>query len=301
MTSAPLILPTDSPGDSRIAPRPPAAGDFSALQVTIIEPQKGWRPIDFQEVWRYRELLYFLTWRDIKVQYKQTVLGPAWALFRPVFNLVIFSVVFGKFANFPSEGVPYPIFVFAGMLPWMFFANAVNHASTSLLNHVGILSKVYFPRILLPVAGMGSGLVTFGINLFIYACLMAWYGQLPGISVLLLPGLVLLTAMTALGIGYFLAGLIVVYRDLAFIVSSIVQALMYLTPVIYPVTVVPEEYRWILKLNPMVGIISAFRSVLLNRPVDYGSLGVSLGCAVLLLVMGLYCFGRTERRLADTA
>ena len=272
-----------------------------AADVLVIEPQRGWRSIDFGELWRYRELLYFLVWRDIKVRYKQTVIGAAWAILQPLCQMVIFSVIFGAFAKIPSEGFPYPIFVYAGLLPWTFFANAVSQSSVSLVNQSQLLTKVYFPRLFIPSSSIGVGLVDFSLSFGVYVCLMLWYGHAPGVSVVLLPLLLLLTMMTALGVGVFLASVTVAYRDFRLVVPFMVQIWMYLSPVVYAVTLVPEKYRWIMAFNPMTGIIGGFRSVLLNQPVDWNALGISLLISSILLTIGVANFRRTERRFADIA
>jgi lipopolysaccharide transport system permease protein len=269
--------------------------------VLVIEPQHGWRSIDFGELWRYRELLYFLIWRDIKVRYKQTVIGAAWAILQPLCQMVIFSVIFGAFARIPSEGFPYPIFVYAGLLPWTFFANAVAQSSVSLVNQSQLLTKVYFPRLFIPSSSIGVGLVDFGLSFCVYVCLMLWYGHMPSISVALLPLLLLLTMMTALGVGVFLASVTVAYRDFRLVVPFMVQIWMYLSPVVYAVTLVPERYRWIMAFNPMTGIIGGFRSALLDQPVDWNALGISAVVASLVLLIGVSNFRRTERRFADIA
>ena len=302
MSSVPLAIPAGR-SQTPAGPEPSAERPLprANLPATVIEPSKGWRTGNIRELWRYHELLYFLSWRDIKVQYKQTVLGPAWAVLRPVANLVVFSVVFGKLVGIPSGGVAYPIFVYAGLLPWMFFSTSVVSSSNSLLSHAHLLSKIYFPRVLLPAASISSSLVTFGVNFGIYVFLMIWYAQAPGLTVLLLPLLVVLASMTALGVGYLLAGLAVIYRDIRFLVPSMVQLWMYLSPVIYPVTLVPEPYRRLLVLNPMTGIIGGFRATLLNQPVDFWSLGFSTVFALMVFVVGLCVFHRTERRFADVA
>jgi lipopolysaccharide transport system permease protein len=273
----------------------------TAADVLVIEPQRGWRSIDLGELWRYRELLYFLIWRDIKVRYKQTVIGAAWAILQPVCQMVIFSVIFGAFAKIPSDGLPYPIFVYAGLLPWTFFANAVSQSSVSLVNQSQLLTKVYFPRLFIPSSSIGVGLVDFSLSFCVYICLMLWYGHAPGVSVVLLPLLLLLTMMTALGVGVFLASVTVAYRDFRLVVPFMVQIWMYLSPVVYAVTLVPEKYRWIMVLNPMTGIIGGFRSALLNQPVNWNALGISAVISSLVLFVGVSNFRRTERRFADIA
>ncbi len=272
----------------------------SSAAVTVIEPPRGWRLVDWSELRRYHELLFFLVWRDIKVQYKQMVLGPVWAVLRPLVNLVIFSVIFGAVIGVPSDG-PYPLVVQAGLLPWMFFSGAMVAASNCLVQQAHLVSKVYFPRVLLPMSSIGAALVTLGINFALYACLMIHYGMVPGLSILLLPLLVLLTSALALGVGLLFAGLTVIYRDVRFMINSLVQVWMYLSPVIYEVKLIPESYRWLLVLNPMTGLIDAFRAVLLDRPVAWDSLGISASFAGLFLIVGLLVFHRTEKRFADVA
>lgn len=269
--------------------------------VVVIEPRRGWQTIGFPELWRYRELVYFFVWRDVKVRYKQTVIGAAWAILQPVSAMVIFSIIFGRFAKIPSDGVPYPIFVYAGLLPWTLFANAVSQAGTSLVNQAHLLTKVYFPRLLVPTAAAGPGLVDFTLSFCVYGGLMLWYSHLPGISILLLPALVLLAVITALGTGYLLASLTVTYRDFRIVVPFMLQTWMFASPVVYPVTLVPERYQWLMALNPMSGVIGAFRSILLNHAIDWHALGLSTLVALTLFVFGLYNFRRVERRFADIA
>jgi len=257
--------------------------------------------VDFGELWRYRELLFFLVWRDIKIRYKQTVLGGTWAVLEPIVGMVIFSIIFGKFAKLPSEGIPYPVFVYAGLLPWTFFSNGVSQGGMSLINQSHLFTKVYFPRLFIPATSVGAGLVDLGINFVVYFWIMVWYGRLPDWSVIFLPGLVLLTVMATLGAGYILAGLTVVYRDLRFTIPFMLQVIMYASPVVYPVSLLPEQYRWIMAMNPMTGIIGGYRSVLLGQPMNWEALGISVLVSAGLLVFGMYNFRRTERRFADIA
>ena len=278
-----------------------APGAGAADDLHVIEPQTGWRAVDFGELWRYRELLYFLVWRDIKVRYKQTVIGAAWAILQPFSQMVIFSVIFGSLAKIPSEGLPYPIFVYAGLLPWTLFSNSVSQSSQSLISQSRLLTKVYFPRLFIPSSSIGIGLVDFSLSFCIYLGLMVWFGHTPGVTIVLLPLLLLLTVMTALGVGVFLASITVVYRDFRMVVPFMIQVWMYLSPVVYAITLVPEKYRWLMSLNPMAGIIGGFRSVLLNQPLDWSALGISTLLAALLLVIGVSNFQRTERRFADIA
>lgn len=279
------------------APRMP--DDDAAVPVTVIEPKRGWLPIDFRELYHYHELLAFLVWRDIRVRYKQTVLGAAWAVIQPVTSMVIFSIIFGKFAKIPSDGVPYPIFVYAGLLPWTLFANSVAQAGVSLVSQANLLTKVYFPRLFIPTASIGVALVDFAVSFLVYAAIMLYYMHLPGLGALMLPVLILLCLLVSAGIGYLLAGVTVVYRDFRHVVPFLLQVWMYASPVVYPSSLLPERYRWFLDLNPMAGIISGFRSALLNQPFDWRSIGISAAVAVGLFVLGMYNFRRAERRFAD--
>ena len=269
------------------------------LPERVIRPAKGWLAIDFSELWHYRELLYFLVWRDIKVRYKQTVLGAAWAIIQPVFSMVIFSIIFGKFAGITFGDVPYPIGVYAGLLPWMFFSGSVSQSGVSLVNQSYLLTKIYFPRLYVPAASVGTALVDFAISSGVYVCLMLWYWYVPGPSVLLTPALLALTILTALGVGNVLAGMTVTYRDFRYVIPFMLQIWMYASPLVYSATMIPARYRPLMALNPMYGIIAGFRSALLNQPVDWLSLGISAGVAVTIFVFSLYFFRRTERQFAD--
>lgn len=275
-----------------------AAADGPPL---VIRPTPGWRAIAVGELWRYRELLYFLVWRDIKVRYKQTVIGAAWAILQPVCTMVIFSIFFGAFARIPSDGVPYPIFVYAGLLPWVFFANAVSQGGVSLVSQTHLLTKVYFPRLFLPAASIGVGLIDFALSFAVYIGLMFWYAHTPGPAILLAPVLAGLTAVTALGVAVLLSALTVVYRDFRIVVPFMVQIWFFLTPVVYPVTIVPESWRWLMALNPMTGIIGGFRAALLGQPMDWPALSAAVVVSCGALVVGILYFRRTERFFADVA
>lgn len=277
---------------------PPADGVAS---VRVIRARKGWIAINWREMWEHRELLGFLVLRDIRVRYKQTVLGVTWAVIQPAFAALIFTVIFGRFAKIPSEGVPYAIFVYAGLLPWTFFSTSVTQASQSLLNQEALLTKIYLPRMFVPAAPVGGALVDLAISFGVYFVLMLVYDYPPGWGCLLLPLLVLLTAVTALGVGLFLAALTVSYRDFRFVIPFMMQVWMYASPVIYPVTVIPPEYRWALALNPLAGIIDGFRAALLGRPFDLPTLGISAASSIGMLVLGMFYFRRMERRFADIA
>ena len=268
---------------------------------TIIRPRPGWISIDWRELWDSRELLAFLVWRDVSVRYKQTVLGLAWAILQPVFTMLVFTVVFGNLAQMPSQGVPYPIFVYAGLLPWMFLSTAVTGASQSLVSQQALLTKIYLPRLFVPAASIGGGLVDLLVSSGVFALLMAYYGVVPGWGLLAVPLLVLLTLVASLGVGLALAALTVTYRDFRYVIPFMVQAWMYLSPVIYPVTLVPPKWQLLLAVNPMVGIIDGFRSALLGTPWNLPALAMSTACASALLLFGLFYFRKTERRFADVA
>ena len=267
----------------------------------VIRARSGWVPIDWKELREHRELLYFLVWRDIKVRYKQTVLGVAWAVIQPIFGMVVFTIIFGNFARIPSDGMPYAVFVYAGLLPWTFFSNGVSQAGQSLVNQQHLLTKIYFPRLFVPAASFGVAAVDLAFSFGVLAGVMAFYRAAPSWGIIWLPGLVLLTAMAGLGIGLILAALTVSYRDFRFVIPFMLQAWMYLSPVVYPVTLVPEKYRWALALNPMAGIIDAYRSAILGTPWRLGTLAISAVVSVVVFAFGLFYFRRTERRFADIA
>jgi len=272
---------------------------FGHEHLTVIQPTKGWRALNFRELWAYRELFYVLVQRDIKVRYKQTVLGVVWAVLQPVLTMAIFTVVFGGLAKIPSDGYPYAIFVFAALLPWTFFANAVNASSMSLITSANMVSKVYFPRIIIPLSSIGAGLLDLMISTCVLFALMVWYGVGWSANLLLAPVLLLVVIFTALGVGVLLSALTVAYRDFRFVVPFLVQIWMYATPVVYPASLVPEKWQWVMFLNPMAGVIEAFRSAFLGRPFDFSSIGISFCVAVLFFIWGIAYFERVERRFAD--
>lgn len=267
----------------------------------IIRPRKGWINIDWQELFRYRELLVFLTWRDILIRYKQTVLGVAWAVLQPVFMMLVFTVIFGRLAKIDSEGFPYAVYVYAGLLPWTFFSTAVSQSGLSLVNQQNLLTKIYFPRLFVPTASVGAGFVDLAISFAVYGFILLIYGIAPSSGIIWLPPLILLTALAALGFGYTLAALTVSYRDFRFLIPFMLQAMMYISPVIYPVQMVPKQYHWLLAINPMTGIIDAYRSAILGTPWNLTTLAVSTIVTFGLFLFGLFYFRKTERRFADIA
>jgi lipopolysaccharide transport system permease protein len=268
--------------------------------VIVIQPTRGWSSLALHELWEYRELLYFLIWRDLKVRYKQTVLGAAWAIIQPFFTMVVFSVVFGRFAGIPSEGVPYPIFAYCALLPWNYFASVISRSSTSLVGSAHLISKVYFPRLIIPVAAAASGIVDFGIAFLILIGMMFFYGIAPTPAVLALPAFLLLALVTGLGVGLWLSALNVQYRDVSYVIPFLVQFWMYASPVAYPSSLLPERWRAIYGLNPMAGVIEGFRWALLGTGRVPGMMLVVSTLVVLtLLVSGAFYFRRMEKTFAD--
>jgi lipopolysaccharide transport system permease protein len=275
------------------------SGEESEFPEVVIRPRSGWIAIDWKELIHFRELLYYLAWRDVKVRYKQTVLGVTWALIQPLLTMVIFTVIFGRFAGLPSAGLPYAVFVFAGLIPWTFFSTSIGFAGTSLIGQQHLMTKIYFPRLFIPTAVTCAYLVDLAITLVLYAFILAFYRVAPSWQVIFLPLLILLTLVLTLGLGFMLAALTVIYRDTRYLIPFGVQILLYLSPVIYPVNLLPGRYRWILSLNPMCGIIEGFRWSILGTPFNPASLGMAVAVSLALFAFGMYFFRRTERRFAD--
>ncbi|MFA6503320.1 MAG: ABC transporter permease [Candidatus Paceibacterota bacterium] len=268
--------------------------------VTVIRPKKTFSLADIREIWRYRELLYFFVWRDLKVRYKQTAVGIAWAIFQPFMAMVVFSVLFGKLAHMPSDGVPYPIFVYTGLLFWQFFSSALGDVSGSLIANQAIVTKVYFPRLLLPLAVITTALVDFCVASVVLVGLMAYYGFIPHLSgLVILPLLLIITFLAALGGGLFLASINVKYRDVRYVLPYFLQMLLFVTPVIYPSSIA-GAYSWILAINPMTGVIKAARATVLGtEPINWFLLGLSSLAVFVLLAIGVVMFKRMERYFAD--
>jgi lipopolysaccharide transport system permease protein len=283
-----------------IAGKSPATLEGVVHSQLIIEASRGFAVLRLRELWEYRELLYFLVWRDIKVRYKQTALGVAWVVLQPLIATLIFTVVFGQLAKVPSGDLPYPLFAFAALLPWNYFAGALNRSGTSLVNNANLITKVYFPRLIIPLAGVTNGLVDFGISLILLVLLMVYYGIMPNAAVLLLPFFLLMAIGTALGTSLWLAALGVQYRDVNHLLPFLVQVWMYATPVVYPASLFPERWRPVLGLNPMAGVVEGFRWALTGSG-DPPSLMllVSIAIIILLVVSGLMFFRNTERTFAD--
>jgi lipopolysaccharide transport system permease protein len=270
------------------------------LPVTVIEPSKGWVSLRLGALWRFRELLYFLIWRDVKVRYKQTLLGAAWAILQPLLTMIVFSIFFGKLARMPSDGVPYPLFAYVALVPWTFFANGLTLSSNSLVSNQTLLRKVYFPRLVIPVSAVASGLLDFAIAFVVLLGLAARYGVTPTAHMLWLPVLVLLALVTALGVGLWFAALNVLYRDIQYVVPFLVQVWLYATPIVYPSSLVPERWRTLYALNPMVGVVEGFRWTLLGTGTAPGPMIlVSAAAAVATLIGGLFFFRRMEKSFSD--
>lgn len=268
--------------------------------VIRIEPSKGWVSLKLKELWAYRELLYFLVWRDIKVRYKQTVLGVAWALIQPFFTMVVFSLFFGRLARMPSDGVPYPLFSFAALVPWTFFANGLNQASNSLVGSANLIKKVYFPRLAIPIATVLSGVVDFILSFIMLIGLMFYFGFTPTINVFWFPLFLLLALVTSLGASLWFSALNVEFRDVRYIMPFLTQLWMFSTPIVYPGSLLSEPWRTIYGINPMVGVVEGFRWALLGTPLAFGqSIMVSSFVACLLLLSGALYFRRMEKTFAD--
>jgi lipopolysaccharide transport system permease protein len=279
----------------------PADGPSEAPVLQVIEPPRSWAGIEWKEIWRYRELLYFLMWRDVKIRYKQTVLGAAWAILQPFMTMVVFSIFFGRLAglNAKTGGVPYPTYVFAGLLPWTFFASAVASGGTSLVNSSNLITKVYFPRLIIPLAAVFTGLVDLAVSSSVLFVLMAYYRTDLSWQVMLLPLFVVGTVLAATGVGVLLSALTVSFRDFQYVIPFLVQLWLFVTPVIYPTAVVPERWRWVLALNPMAGLIDGFRAAFLHRPLDWPHIGLSMAIALFLFLAGACYFQQQERRFTD--
>jgi lipopolysaccharide transport system permease protein len=272
----------------------------SDLPHTRIEPSKGWISLGLKDLWQYRELLFFLTWRDIKVRYKQTALGAAWAVIQPLFTMLVFTLFFGRLAKVPSDGIPYPLFSYTALLPWQLFAYALTESSNSVVANERLITRVYFPRLVVPLASILSGLVDFVIAFTLVIGMMVWYGVRPTWAVLTLPFFVVFTMMTALGVGLWLSALNVQYRDVRYTLTFIVQFWLIASPVAYSSTLVPARWRPFYGLNPMAGVIEGFRWALLGKAQAPGAmLWVSVMVVVVVLVGGLYYYRRMEKTFAD--
>ena len=266
----------------------------------LIRPERGWLSIDFKEIWTYRDLLFLLAWRDVSVRYKQSAVGIGWAIIQPFMMMIVFTVVFGKFAKLPSEGIPYPVYTYCALLPWNYFARSLTESSNSLVGSTHLITKVYFPRLVLPLSKVFAGLVDFAIAFLMLAAMMAWYGIKPTSGVFFLPFFLFLAMLSSLGVGLWLTAVNVKYRDVAFVVPFLAQFWMYASPVAYSTRIVPERWKWAYGLNPMAGVIDGFRWALLGTtPPDSVMTCVSFIIVLVVLISGLFYFRRMEKTFAD--
>ncbi|HSE98083.1 MAG TPA: ABC transporter permease [Blastocatellia bacterium] len=277
----------------------PLSRELPDRPVVLIEPVNGWASLNLRDLWEYREVFYFLMWRDVKVRYKQTFFGVAWAIVQPLFLMLIFTFFFGQLVRVPSDGIPYPIFIYAAVVPWTFFSNALASSGNSLVGNSNLITRVYFPRLLIPAAAVGAGLVDFAIALLLFLGLMPYYDMTPTWKVALIPALVLLTTLLALAVGIWMAALNAKYRDVRHALPFVIQLWMFSTPIIYPMSIVPEDLRWLIAINPLTGIIEGYRSALFDRPFDWPSLAFSAATAIVLLVYFTFLFRRMEDSFAD--
>lgn len=272
---------------------------FGHDHVTVIRPRAGWRGLDAGELWAYRELIAALVARDVRIRYKQTVLGAAWAIIQPVVSMLIFTVIFGRLASIPSDGHPYSIFVYSALLPWMLFSGGVTACSQSLAASADLVSKVYFPRVIVPLASMGSALVDYAVAASVLVLLMLWHGTGVSAGILVAPLLLVGVIGFTLGVGLVLSALTVTYRDFRFVIPFMLQIWMFLTPVVYSVSLIPERWQWLLLLNPMTGYITGLRAAFLGGEPDAAAVAASVLLTALVLVAGVAFFQRAERRFAD--
>jgi lipopolysaccharide transport system permease protein len=268
--------------------------------LTVIEPSHGWVQLRLKEIWEFRELAYFLTWREVKVRYKQTAIGAAWAVIQPLFTMLVFSLFFGRLAKMPSDGIPYPVFSLTALIPWTFFANGLAQSANSLVGNANLISKIYFPRLCIPISATMSGLIDFGIGFLLLLGLMVMQGVSPTWHVVWLPAFLLLAIVTALGVGLWLSALNVEYRDVRYIVPFLTQFWMFATPIAYPSSLLHDPWRTVYGLNPMVGVVEGFRWALLGVGNSPGPIVLaSSGASLLILVTGAFYFRRMEKTFAD--
>jgi lipopolysaccharide transport system permease protein len=296
---------TRTPDAADASPAVARAGDEAAERrettVTVIRPPRGLPRLDVLELWRFRELAFRILWRDIKVRYKQTSIGVAWALLQPFLTMVVFTLIFGRFAGFPSQGFAYPVFLYSALLPWTYFASAVQSSSGSLVSNVGLVTKVYFPRTLLPLAAVAVPLVDFLLASSVLAGLMVWYGIVPAPTLPLAPVFLGLAIVTAFGVGLFFSALNVRFRDVPYAIPFVVQTWLYLSAVIYPIQALPEVWQWLLAFNPVASAVTGFRWAVLGTPApDPGQFAVGVVSALVIFLAGLAFFRRTEATFADT-
>ncbi|HEV7699981.1 MAG TPA: ABC transporter permease [Pyrinomonadaceae bacterium] len=284
---------------SQAAIEPHSGHLLPARPLVVIEPSRGRLPLRMREIWQYRDLLYILTARDIKVRYKQTLLGAAWAIIQPLATMLIFTLFFGRLAGMPSDNIPYPLFAYAGLLPWTFFSNAITNSGNSLVGNTNLITKVYFPRMIIPAASVAAGLLDFAIAFGLLVGLMFYYRVGISVNILMLPVLVVFTSLLALGVGMWISALNVKYRDIRYALPFLIQLGLFATPIIYPASMVPQKWRFLLSINPMTGLIEGYRSSFFGSPFDWLSLGISAALTVVILFYAAYSFRRMERTFAD--
>jgi lipopolysaccharide transport system permease protein len=292
-------VPTsDVPADVAPDPSPDTAGE---ARLTVIRPAPRWPHLDVRELWHYRELLLRLAWRDVSVRYKQTSIGVTWAILQPFLTMVAFTLVFGKFADFPSKGIPYPIFVYSALLPWTYFASSVAQSSTSLVSNKALVTKVYFPRILLPLAGVTVPIVDFLLAFVVLVGMMVWFAVWPSFAIVLAPLFLLMALLTALGVGLLLSAVNVRYRDVPYAIPFMIQIWLYFSGVVYAISALPEKWQWVLAFNPLTAVISGFQwGVVGTAPPELGKTLVSVAAMAVIFVVGLWYFRRSEPKFADT-
>ncbi len=267
--------------------------------VVIIESRPNSFRVILRDIWHFRDLLYVLTVRDIKVRYKQTILGVLWVIIQPLFMMIIYTLVFGRLAAIPSDGIPYPLFAYAGLLPWTFFSNALNNSGNSLVGNSSLITKVYFPRMIIPIAAVGAGLIDFAIAFGLLVLLMLYYGVGFSTNVFMLPILAFLTALLAVGLGMLMSALNVKYRDIRHALPFLLQIWLFATPIIYPASFIPDKWRWLFRINPLTGIIEGFRSAIFGLPFDFIGLAISIFIIFFILIFAAYTFRQMERGFAD--
>lgn len=302
VTKSNRVLEPDAPAPVATIPETelPIHGlpPLPAKPLVSIGPGKNWVSLNLRDLWMYRDLLYFLIWRDVKVRYKQTVLGVAWAVMQPLFTMLIFTLIFGRLAGMKSDGIPYPLFAYAGLMSWTFFANAVTNSGNSLVGSANLITKVYFPRLLIPAAAVIAGLVDFAIAFVLLAVLMLYYKVGVTWHILMLPVLMLLTTLLATGVGMWASALNVKYRDIRYALPFIIQLWFFASPIIYPASIF-QRWRWVLALNPMAGLIEGYRAALFGRPFDWVMLALSAALTLALLTYAAFTFKRMEKSFAD--
>src|SRR5688572_21315446 len=297
--TAPQTIPATRAISAENSPASSKTFQLPDEPLVVIQASSKWKLINLQDIWAYRELLFFLTWRDVKVRYKQTVLGVAWAILQPLFMMIIFSIMFGRIANVQSAGVPYPIFVLAALVPWTFFSNTITASGNSLVGSAHLITKVYFPRLIVPAAAMMAGLVDFAFAFALLVIMMIYYRVPVTMHIFFLPVLVLLTALFGLGVGTWMSALNVKYRDVRFALPFLIQLWLFVSSVIIPASSLPQRLRWALMLNPMSAIIEGYRSALFGLPFDWPAIGVAAILTILMLFYSVYSFSKAERSFAD--